>query len=989
MASIKILTYNVLKESTLNPGLVVGDIIDVYVDDTAIIVPAYIEQTGISAYLNGILMGSGSAILDTAPDVVSINDYRITFCSGTYQLVFGTIIIFPYGQYGTVADYPSCIVNPPTCDLIVVGIPEVTGSTDATTADGEFTINATSSNSIEYKIGSTFTYGDGTGQSSPTFSGLLPGTYLVFIRDSVNCFTTVQVVIPVGNTYGVRLRHEYDDYNGNQTRIDVVKKNYTDEFIQVCGDGVSFRVSMRAEGEDDKFKSLVSLSAELSLLSETDNQFSEIYTNDPNLYRIYYYKNFGSGFELQNTFKVLPQLYQSAYKAPPYFVSIQAIDGLAELKDNFLVQTNGQIYYGTTKLIKLVAYCLSVMKLDLDILVACNLYAVESSNILDPSIAMDNGDSDDPLDQAYIDYEAFYLAKAEPDLDFVLKSILDAFGCRIIQSDNRWNIIRIEEMVGDIDYRLFDSNGDYLSNGTINVVSEIQFPRSSTDMHFVGGDQSFSIKPGFGKIRAIYNMGLRPNVLKNGDFRLKLFPTSNPGGTVSYIPQIDFTGWLLVNAGYALSESYEQISETDVAYKITGDASMIPNFNGGNAYIQSDSYSITMGSNDSFVVSISVKVISTWQSNFLIGNPSKINVPYVRIRLSVKCGSNYLNADGTWSGSENIISFFTTDFDKYVDFDVTGNKPPTDDLLSVRVYHAYIYYAGYSDIATVEAISTYDGSQQTTPTGFKLEIREDLTYDSLHYYELQENTDAASGYDIIRPTDYNAGTNPRQWVKVARITIDDHLPPYSFGFCINKVQLQFLTGGKAPFDKVVRTKNGEASNKLLFDKDFYIGSYQTIITTESSFGLIGATLGNIYGGGASITFTTTSQLNAAIVYAGWLRDSTGVGYKFWKRDGITEEEFLHGITLKSYAGQYKRSWKVLNGGYYSKGNFKFINVLQEVNDNDTLYLPMSLTLDDKMCMLRGDAHELSNIYASPGSDGSGEAPYSSGFTTGFGASGFN
>lgn len=1139
MASIKILTYQVLQVSALNPGLIVGDVIDVYADDTLLLVPAFIEITGLSAYKNGVLMVTTDAMGDQSPSVVSIQEYNITFCSGTYLFQFFPFVVAPYGFYWTVADSLSCILNPPTCDLIVVGFPLVVGASDTLVSDGEFTINATSTNPIQYKIGSNFIYNDGTGQDSPTFSAMLPGTYLVFLRDSVNCFTSTQVVVPVGNTYGIRFRLEYDDLNGDVTRIDLVKRNYTDPLVEACGSDEAFRIDLRAEGEDDKLKSLVALSAVLSFTSLTDGVYSEIYTNDPNLYRLNYYKNLGiirpasnpfssipfsgwtneagsgnnwttgvnpfvlsgssftdnlisafsgitepgtydftfdvnstgnaaitvsfyksgveisggslnslavfsgnnvntfpvvlssvpdqvkvksirvgivdrtvtlnsfsldvpeiSGFQQKNTFKVLPQLYQSAYKAAPYYVSINATDGLSELKDNFLVQTNGQIYYGTISLIKLIAQCLSVIRLDLDILVACNLYAVESSNILEPSVAMLNTDSDDPLDQAYIDFEAFYLAKESPDFDFVLKSILDAFGCRIIQSDNRWNIIRIEEMVGDIDYRLFDLNGNYKSNGTINVVSEIKFPSSADELLFVGGGQSFEIKPGYGNVRVIYNMGLKPNVLKNGDFRLKLFPVAIPNGNISYIPQIDFTGWLLVNPGYALSETYEQIDDNNIAYKIMGDASMIntiypipylPNWIGGNAYIQSDEYYVTMASNDSFLVSVNVKIISTWQSNFLIGQPFKIEVPYVRVRFSVTCDGYWLNGDGTWSSSESIMSFFTTDFDKYVDFQVTANKPPTNGLLSVRVYHAYIYYAGYYQISDVQAIDTYDSfnSVQTTPTGFKLEIREDSAYDKIHYYELQENTDAPSGYSIIRPTDYNAGVNPRQWVQVDQISIDDGLPPYSFGMCIDRVSLSFLTNGKAPFDKIIRTKKAEAQNRMLFEKELFIGSYSTLITTETSFGLIGATLGNIYGGGGSLSITTTSQLNSELVYAAWLRSSTGEGYRFWKRDGISEEDYLHGLLLKTMAGQYKKSWRVMNASFYARTYFRFINVLKEVNDNNTLYLPMSLSLDDKRCQLSGEVYELTNIYGNSGSDGSGESPFTSGFTTGFGASSFN
>lgn len=222
--------------------------------------------------------------------------------------------------------------------------------------------------------------------------------------------------------------------------------------------------------------------------------------------------------------------------------------------------------------------------------------------------------------------------------------------------------------------------------------------------------------------------------------------------------------------------------------------------------------------------------------------------------------------------------------------------------------------------------------------------------------------------------------NPRQWVRVAFISIDDRLPPYNFSMCIDKVEISFLTNGKSPFDKIIRTRNAEPNNKLLFEKDFYIGSFSQLITTEQNFGLIGASLSNISGGGGSLSITTTSQLNAEIVYAGWLRNSDGEGFKYWKRDGIPEEDYLHGLILKAFAGQYKKSWRAMSGSYQAKNYFKFINVLKEANDNDRLYLPMSLSLDDKMCELSGEAYELSNIYEFESSDFAG---FTTGFSLGF------
>jgi hypothetical protein len=82
---------------------------------------------------------------------------------------------------------------------------------------------------------------------------------------------------------------------------------------------------------------------------------------------------------------------------------------LTELKAGLLIQDDGQTYYGQIKLIKLIAQCMKVLKLDFPIRVACNLYATGMTTTADS----------DPLDQAYCDFETFYIAGKDPSLDFV------------------------------------------------------------------------------------------------------------------------------------------------------------------------------------------------------------------------------------------------------------------------------------------------------------------------------------------------------------------------------------------------------------------------------------------------------------------------------------------------------------------------------------------------------------------------------------------
>jgi hypothetical protein len=941
---------------------VAGDVLDIFIDDTLLTTPASNLTDAITVELNGSPLGSGP-LISNDDEYVAIDEGGLTFCNTTFLVSTGIIYTWPYGNYSTQADHPSCAASPSVCDLIVVGAPNIINATGETEADGQITVTATSTNALEYSL-TPFTYG--SGQSSNVFSGLLPGSYRIYIRDAINCDTDVLAVVGVSYTYGDRFILEYDDLNGFQTKVLVTQKDYSGSLVEVCGSGVPFELLLRGNGSDNKFEPILATQGNLNLTSLTDLQFIELYTNDPDLYRIEYHKDFGSGYVHYNTLKLIPQIYGEDYKFPPYYVSVSSTDGLPDLQNFFLIQNDGQRYFGTISLIKLVALVLTPLRLDLDILVACNMYAT----------GMDSTATDDPFDQSYVDFEAFYLQDELPSYDFILRSILEPFGCRIVQWQNRWNIIRVEELKADFDYRLFDSFGDYSSNGTLSPVKSI-----GTDVIFVNPNQGLEIRPGYGKIRVNYSLGLKPNILDNGDFRLTSI--YNEDGTYSY--EIDKQGWLLVQAGYPINEGYENI-DTGVAYTIDPDISVYTTQEGGEAYLLSDVYSISMGLNNQLKISIRLKMNGLYEA--LFGLKFRSQIPYIKVRLEVQYGSNYLQNDGSWTTTQNEVIFYITSTDQFEEFSITAiqptaGSPSTGEDFTVKVYHPYQYHAQFKTVALLEAFPTYSGGK-LIPDGYRTELREDYSGTSayMYYYELEETPDAASGYDVIEPDDYHVTNNNRRWVKKNRV-----LTGARSSVSIDFIKVEYLYNNEKPFDTITRSINGEGGNNELLDKDIILGSSGDLVTSESittSF-----TLNRHRIPPTVITqIVTTNILSYQLIYTGYLRDSSGDGWETWTRDGVAEAEKLHGIFLKQYAAQYKKSWRLLRGSIRNKDSFfGLLNVLEETGDNNRLYLPISLTLDDKNCITSGEFLEL--VEGVAGSDGTPEAPFNSGFTTGFGASGFN
>jgi hypothetical protein len=953
---------------------VAGDVVQVWIETDDIVIPAGgldFQTTGIFVKVNGVVT-PGTAIIDLTPasyktDVV----YPVQICSDTSLIeIQHGYAVDPYAYYISYEDHYSCIVNPPSCNLQVTGTPVITDASSSSATDGAFTVTAQSTNPIQYKLGSDFVYDDGSGhQSTGVFTGLGPGLYVVYIRDSVNCFASTQVTIGVNNTYGPIYRLEYDDPVGGVTKLDVVKRAYLGSVTEVCGTDVPWLRALRAEASQDKFESILSTKVTLGLLSETNLEFAPLYTNNPNEFRINYYKD----SVLKGVYKVLPQQYGEDYKAPPYYTYVVATDGLPSLTDFVFLQDDGQRFNGSIRAIELIAFILRKTKLELNIRVGINMYATE----------MDETDADDPLDQAYVDTDTYYINETEPTLDYVLRQIIEPFGARLIQENAVWNIVRVEEMRGEYDYREFDSDGVYVSNSSYDPVLDVVVPTSiSNGFVYSDVDHYMSLCPGYGKIRVFYKLGLRPNILENGDFR---FTSIYNQSLNQYGYALDTFGFQLVNPDYPMNSSYEVIEGNNVSWRIS--ASMPVTQDYGNAYIQSDTYSVKMGVNNTLKLSFRYKVPTPYAVALI---PTPISIPYQKVRIRVKYGSYYLLSDGSWTTDENFITVYVTKFDEYLQTEIIATQPESGASagfdFDVRVYHSYIYHSEFWSYDDLRSKVTYDAPDYAVPTGTRSEVQTSVSAivdPNFSYYELQENTDAESEPEIIRPDDYHVTNNPRQWVRVKR-QVKSLGNNFTFPFYVDKISVQFLVDGTTAQDAILREINAELNNTSILEKEITHGSYHNLITTIPTwdFGVGKLTASN----NATLTLVTTNVLSADLIYAGYFRDSAGVGYASWTRDGVAEETSMYAIFLQQHAAQYKRSYRRMTGSFYSNNSyFTFLDVLNDVYDGDRLYLPMSPEIDDKNNRIRGEFLELMDITDAAGSDGGGTAPFSSGFTIGFGA----
>lgn len=896
------------------------------------------------------------------------NYYQQIICSGADLLQFTRISSFPYISYTRLVNHPTCFVGD-VCDLQFDRLPLVTSASSPTATDGQIVVSASGTNgAVKYKLNADFQYSDGTAQVSGTFTGLGPGNYLVFCRDAVNCLQIQSVKVPFARTYNTHYQLEFDSLCvGTTIKAELQEDGYGGSVEEVSGFGPAPLLrTLRGEGEKDKFISILPMVHRLLLTSITEAQYENLYTNDPEKFRLKISIDTGSGYSAMALNKVLAQQYEEAYKSAPYEVGISAICGLSNLDKTPFLDEQGNRLTGTIKQIEVIAFILKKLNLGLSIRSACNLYAT----------GMDATATDDPLDQAYVDLARYYLIKEDPTCREVLQWILEPYGAQIIQWEYVWNIIRVEERINTYAYRLFNENGVYVSNTTRNPVKNVKGATLSGSLHWANQDGRMEIVPGFGTINLLYNLGRKNNLFTNGDFSNRRFsyysqPVLGAGGVIEgNVP--DITGFELINPNNSahITRTTETIENENVALGLTVDVA--------RPYLLSDTVTLKMGNRDSVRLTYRFKI-----------NADPLYAPkYCKAKVQVKYGTYYLQDNGTWTTAQNYILIFrpVEEFYQYKEWNLTF-KAPVDTYIDgesffIKLYVPHIYDAEFTSLATMKTKVTV-----AQPVGLRTEL---LLSGTLKYYELKNSTATADDNNVIRPNDYNSSTNPYQWIKVQSVVTDSEQTTTIF---IDKILGEFLCDGKVLPETTGYSQSMENNNNLQLNKVIYHGSLVTNGEAVPDYGLKKVD-GGIYltrdfqvvflsGYSFKLYSYAFSANSAHLVHSGFLRDSNGDGYTTWTRGAVAELKAIEQIFMDMYSAQYNAPWRRLTGTLYSRDTM--LHPLDCIKDftggSDRKFYPVGLETDYMGNMHTGEFLQLTDV--SDADSNEIAAGFTIGFTLGF------
>ena len=420
--------------------------------------------------------------------------------------------------------------------------------------------------------------------------------------------------------YGIKYRLTQALRNETNLYVDIYEKDYTDDLV-INYDAVNVQLSSNAS-EDEPLAAIVSSQLNISFIVSDENyaDFPDLLNFDVRKYFVKLYNEdtlLWCGF-LFNDYVQVP--FTTGYVQ----VDMIAIDGLSFLENTQFNFYELKSINAAEKLIDIIAETLNIIAYPetIDLITSCSYYAEGMDNRAD-SLASE------PFNQSY-QYRRDYQGLTYYE---VLDNIVKSFGCRLFQSDGKWQLLAVNEMAADTRY--FTRYEIYptavaLSGGTMVKEVNIQ-PYASGNVHFVNNSQTKIIRKGYPKLILGHTYSFPDNYAHNGNFKGLSSPST-------------LYGWTLVGS-YGLGYSVYIFEKTDnqsnivaLNYSLTG----------------SPTASMQMGNGTNFdylpyIVSPSFTISFTYLMFF---TKAKMQISIQEAPLSTKY---YFNSSDYWQTSQTFI----------------------------------------------------------------------------------------------------------------------------------------------------------------------------------------------------------------------------------------------------------------------------------------------------------------------------------------------
>jgi hypothetical protein len=315
--------------------------------------------------------------------------------------------------------------------------------------------------------------------------------------------------------YGIKYRLTQALRNETNLYVDIYEKDYPDDIV-IDYEAVNIQLSSNAS-EDEPLAAIISSQLNISFIVSDENyaDFPDLLNFDVRKYFVKLYNDdtlLWCGF-LFNDYVQVP--FTTGFVQ----VDMIAIDGLSFLENTQFNFYELKSINAAEKLIDIIAETLNVIQYPdaIDLITSCSYYAEGMDNRADSLLS-------EPFNQSY-QYRRDYQGLTYYE---VLDNIIKSFGCRLFQSDGKWQILAVNEMAANTRY--FTRYQIYptvsaLSGGTMVKDVTIQ-PYASGNVHFINNSQTKIIRKGYPKLILGHTYSFPDNYAHNGNFKGLNTPTS-------------------------------------------------------------------------------------------------------------------------------------------------------------------------------------------------------------------------------------------------------------------------------------------------------------------------------------------------------------------------------------------------------------------------------------------------------------------------------
>lgn len=388
-------------------------------------------------------------------------------------------------------------------------------------------------------------------------------------------------------------------FKGSFWRIEIAERDYSGVAEEMAFEGGKpLQITWERRG-DEFFVPIKASEATINILCTENFKYIGLFTSDPRRFRVSVFRNYA----LYWRGYVVADLYSEGFTAPPYQVTVKAVDGFNLLSSIPFRNLDGTEIAGRKSLWSLLEMCIDLLELDLDVADWMDLYAEGMS------------ESNSPMRQVYVDMERFYGVYSEPSYRDVLELCLRPFAGQIFQSNGSLHIRRTISLYREtrplsfyeigtkfpsgflIDHRgreLLTSTGD-------NIVTEATRERieSMWDGGFdIMGDSTMDIVPPLRKVTiTVKNKGMENLIPVIGFYKLSAwrdpyeFLNLNGPTTLQFMGDGGRQGHVIETYGYQVQKcTYDlklefairaQHAKYGSSYRTTGDNEYKINFNWG------------------------------------------------------------------------------------------------------------------------------------------------------------------------------------------------------------------------------------------------------------------------------------------------------------------------------------------------------------------------------------------------------------------------